>query len=86
MVAENDKQFEAVKPAIKALENKIAETKKRDLEIYRSEIQMLLEQEIASRYFLERGMIESTFDKDPDILKAVEVLQNMAEYRRILKL
>ena len=84
-VAKSDLQFETVKPAIKALENKIAETKKRDLEIYRPEIQMLLEQEIASRYFLERGMIESTFDKDPDILKAVEVLQNMDEYRRILR-
>ena len=83
--AKSDLQFETVKPAIKALENKIVETKKRDLEIYRPEIQMLLEQEIASRYFLERGMIESTFDKDPDILKAVEVLQNMDEYRRILR-
>lgn len=84
-VAKEDLQFETVKPAIRALENKIEETKKRDLEIYRPEIQMLLEQEIASRYFLERGMIESTFDKDPDILKAVEVLQDMDEYRRILK-
>jgi carboxyl-terminal processing protease len=84
-VAKSDKQFETVKPAIIALESKIAETKKRDLEIYRSEIQMLLEQEIASRYFLERGMIESTFDKDPDILKAIELLQDMDEYRRILK-
>jgi carboxyl-terminal processing protease len=85
-IARTDKQFEMLKPAIKALESKIEETKKRDLEIYRAEIQMLLEQEIASRYFLERGMIESTFEKDPDILKAVELLQNMAEYRRILKM
>jgi carboxyl-terminal processing protease len=84
-VAKSDVQFEVVKPAIKALEAKIAETKKRDLEVYRPQIQVLLEQEIASRYYLERGMIEATFNKDPDILKAVDVLSNMVEYNRILK-
>lgn len=84
-VAKNDAQFETVKPAIKGLEAKIAETKRRDLEVYRQQIQMLLEQEITSRYYLERGMIEATFDKDPDILTAVRVLTDMAEYNRILK-
>jgi len=84
-VAKSDAQFETVKPAIKTLEVKIAETKKRDLEVYREQIQVLLEQEIASRYYLERGMIEATFDKDPDILAAVRVLTDLSEYNQILK-
>lgn len=83
-VAKEDAHSKAIAPAIKSLENRIAETKTKDLETYRSQIQTLLEQEIASRYYLERGMIESTFEKDPDILKAVEVLSDMDQYNKIL--
>ena len=49
------------------------------------EIKTLLEQEIASRYYLERGMIESTFEKDRDILMAMEVLADMDRYNAILR-
>ncbi len=83
-VALEDIHKKTVEPAIKALEQKIQETKTRDLETYRSEIQMLLEQEIATRFYLERGNIESTFDKDPDILKAVEVLSDLEQYNKLL--
>lgn len=83
-VALEDIHKKTVEPAIKALEQKIQETKTQDLETYRSEIQMLLEQEIATRFYLERGNIESTFDKDPDILKAVEVLSDLEQYNKLL--
>lgn len=83
-VAEEDTHAKTIRPAITALENKIAETKTRDLTTYRPEIQVLLEQEIASRYFLERGIIESTFEKDPDILEAVNALSDMDRYHKIL--
>lgn len=83
-VATTDPNFQTLQPAIKALEAKIDEAKRKDMDTYRVQIQMLLEQEIATRYYLERGMIESTFDKDPDILEAVQVLSDMNQYQSLL--
>jgi len=84
-VAAKDSHFKEIKPAIASLESKISSTKQKDLTTYQTEIRTLLEQEIASRYYLERGMIESTFQKDADILKAVEVLSDLDRYNQILR-
>lgn len=83
-VAESDIHAREISPAIKNLEDKIVESKTKDLQTYRKEIQELLEQEIATRYFLERGTIEATFEKDKDILKAVEVLSDLNKYNQLL--
>ncbi|MCP4460645.1 MAG: S41 family peptidase [Cytophagales bacterium] len=84
-IAQGDVNYEEIKPAISALENSISDTKQKDLQTYNYEIQTLLEQEITSRYYLERGMIESTFEKDRDILKAVEVLSDLDQYNKFLQ-
>jgi carboxyl-terminal processing protease len=83
-IAESDRQKEMVQPAVIALEKKITESKAKDLQTYEKEIRMLLEQEIASRYYLQRGIVESTFGKDPDITAAVDLLNNPARYQKIL--
>ena len=84
-VAKSDAHFQDINPAITSLESKIAETKEKDLTTYQEEIKILLEREIASRYYLERGMIESTFEKDRDILMAVEVLSDLDRYDALLR-
>lgn len=83
--AEKDANYTKLKPVIADLENRILNTKQLDLQTYQEEIQILLEQEIASRYYLERGIIESMFEKDKDILKAVRVLTDMEKYNEILR-
>ncbi len=83
-IATDDAHYDSIKPAIAALKNKIKETKQKDLETYKRQIISILEREIASRYYLERGMIEATFDKDKDILMAVEVLSDEGRYNTIL--
>jgi carboxyl-terminal processing protease len=83
-IAERDRQKEMIQPAIVALEKKIAESKAKDLQTYEKEIRMLLEQEIASRYYLHVGIVESTFSKDPDITAAVDLLNNPLRYHKIL--
>ena len=59
--------------------------KKKDLIQYEGEIKQLLEQDIVSRYYLQEGIIEASFDTDPDILKAVEILEDSEAYDGILK-
>jgi carboxyl-terminal processing protease len=52
---------------------------------FRPEIQEMLEAEIASRYYLQKGYIESSFDDDPDILMAKRVLTDSQQYASYLK-
>jgi carboxyl-terminal processing protease len=44
----------------------------------------IIEEEIISRYYLQKGIIEASFDDDEDIQAALKVLDNSAEYNKIL--
>ena len=47
-------------------------------------IQEELEKQIISRYFYKAGEIEAEFDNDKDVLKAIEILEDMDTYKSIL--
>jgi carboxyl-terminal processing protease len=83
--AKEEKYYEDIKDQIDDLKKATLHNKEMDLESYREEIKVLLEQEIASRYYLEKGMIESTFQEDKDILTAVKILENDTLYFSMLK-
>ncbi|MEP5613825.1 MAG: S41 family peptidase [Cyclobacteriaceae bacterium] len=82
--AKTEKKYAALKPQFDQLEKASVHDKNRDLLTFKEEIKMLLEQEIASRFFLQRGLVESTFNKDPDILEAVNVLRDEERYAELL--
>jgi len=83
--AKEEQYYADIKAQIENLKKATLHNKDQDLKHFKDEIKMLLEQEIASRYYLRRGIIESSFEKDKDILAAVSVLQNEKEYTQILK-
>ena len=76
---------EQVHQSIIELNALLQSEKKKDLIHHEREIKQLLEQDIVSRYFLQEGIIEASFDTDPDILKAVEILEDTESYDGILK-
>lgn len=84
-IAREEKKYDDLKSKFDDLEKAALHNRNKDLVSFKEEIQMLLEQEIASRYFLQKGLVESTFDKDPDVLEAVKVLRDKERYERILK-
>ena len=45
---------------------------------------MLLEEDIVSRYHLEKGSVESGFKYDKDVKVAADVLRNTAQYKKLL--
>jgi carboxyl-terminal processing protease len=47
---------------------------------------MLLEEEIVGRYHLERGSIEAGFKYDQDVRKAIDIVHNPAQYKKILSM
>ncbi|WP_338766091.1 S41 family peptidase [Bernardetia sp. ABR2-2B] len=82
--AQKEESYEALKPQIDEFKKSIAHNKDKDLRTHKAEIIELLEQEIAKRYYLERGQMEATFDDDLDLKAAIEVLNDEARYKKIL--
>ncbi|WP_242929396.1 S41 family peptidase [Pontibacter vulgaris] len=83
--AKNGKHYEDIKNELDGIKKKVSHNKANDLTRFRPEIQEMLEAEIASRYYLQKGYIESTFDDDPDILMAKRVLNDPQKYASYLK-
>ena len=79
-----EKYYTDIEENIKSLEKTLKESKANDLDDFKDQIKILLEEEITSRYYLERGSIESSFDADEDIAKAIAVLNNKGKYDSIL--
>lgn len=82
--AKDEKYYKDIEASIEQVKQTLSNSKKNDLTAFKDQIIAMLEDEIASRYFLKRGSIESTFDKDEDMMKAIEVLNNKAMYDSIL--
>lgn len=83
--AKKEKYFDLIKTRIDALRSEVKHNKESDLKRFKSEIKELLEQEIISRYYLQRGIIESAFDSDEEIRAAVKVLNDPASYNKLLQ-
>ena len=84
-IAKTAARGEQVYQSIKELNTLLQAEKKNDLDRHEEEIKRLLEQDIVSRYYFREGIIEASFDSDPDILKAIEILEDVESYNGILK-
>ncbi len=84
--AKKEKYYTDLKSQIDAIQSRIADSKKNELMLYKDEIKMLLEEEIVSHYYLEKGGIEAGFKYDDDIKKATELLHNQDQYKKLLNI
>ncbi|MEP2773923.1 MAG: S41 family peptidase [Fulvivirga sp.] len=82
--AKEEKYYADIENQLLLLQKSITHSKEQDLITFKDEISQFLKQEIVSRYYLEKGRIQSTLDDDTQLLKAVEILQNQDLYREIL--
>ncbi len=82
--AEEEGFYEEASAEYEALLAKVIPSKERDLEKFKSEIRQLLEMEIISRYYLQKGRAEYNFRDDPYVEEAVEILKNAERYNTIL--
>jgi len=83
--AKDGKHYDDIQAELETIRKKVSHNKANDLMRFKAEIQEVLEAEIASRYYLRKGYIESTFDDDPDILMAKQVLSDPQKYSAYLK-
>lgn len=82
--AEKEKYYAVIEQQLNALKSKIMHNKESDLIKFKEQIKFMLEEEIVSRYFLRRGIVEASFDYDPDILASVDILNNQEAYSKIV--
>ena len=83
--AKKEKHYEDIDQQIQSLKLKVTHNKDSDLQKFKSEIKQFLEEEISSRYYLRKGVIETSFSSDESIGAAIEVLKDSARYHLILQ-
>ena len=82
--AKREKYYDLNKDLFAELEKDIAHNLDHDLTMFRDEISDLVEEEIVSRYFYEKGAIAWGIKKDEQVIKALETLNNKDKYSSIL--
>jgi len=83
--ANKDNQFSAIKPEYDNLKAKLLATKNNDLQLHKDEIKQVLENEISSRYYYQRGRYETNFKYDRDIAQAVKTMQDKMQLDSIVQ-
>lgn len=84
--AKREKFYNELKPQLDQIKARLADSHKNELVHHKDQIKQLLEKDIASRYYFEKGSVESGFKYDTEIKAAVTLLNNTTEYKNILKI
>ncbi|HLT71436.1 MAG TPA: S41 family peptidase [Cyclobacteriaceae bacterium] len=82
--AKDERYYDQIENQLLTLQQKIGVNKGDDLERFSDEIKQILETEISFHYGLHQGRAENALMRDNDVTEAKEVLNDLAEYNRIL--
>ena len=82
--AEKEKYLEDLEEELEALTLKMEQSKNNDIERFKDEIIEVLEAEIATRYYYQKGKIEATLKHDEELAEAINVLNDLQKYNAIL--
>lgn len=83
-IAIREKYYDAIKTDYTALQSKVSHDKKQDLLKHKEEITGILEGEIVSRYYYQKGRIENSLKKDKELAKALDVIDQPIQYQALL--
>ncbi|NSW44528.1 MAG: S41 family peptidase [Bacteroidales bacterium] len=79
-----DKYYDIAKTDVEHLKKEIELTKQNDFKLFETEIKQLLFEEIAERYYFQKGRILAMLRNDPVMFKAKEILNNPDAYKKVL--
>ena len=83
--ADDDDLKDEINASFNTLMTQIDTAKKRKISKKKAEIMSLLSDEILKRYFYAEGLYDYQLEHNPEILKAIEILNDEKKYNRILK-
>jgi len=82
--AETEEYLNQIAPEIAELEKKLIHNKAEDLKTHRDEISEILRIEIVTRFYHQKGKVKASLQNDPEVEKAIEILNDKVEYTSIL--
>lgn len=83
--AEKEGYFNEIKADYEDMISKVTPSKERDLQKFKAEISEMLENEIISRYYYQKGRTIASLKNDIVVQRAIKVLTDSTEYNTILK-
>ena len=85
-LAIREEYLSTIKQPLAQVNQKLSEIHQTDFTVFKEQIKSLLEHEIVSRYYFEKGAAEFTLSNDDDVKKAVSILNDSESYKKILRL
>lgn len=82
--AEKERWQESMAEQMTHIEANITNSTEDNLWLYKQELQGIIEDQIVARYCYNEGGVEHSLPDDKELARALEVLDNKEEYRRIL--
>ncbi|HYC86758.1 MAG TPA: S41 family peptidase [Chryseosolibacter sp.] len=84
--AQKEKYYQDIRTQLEQIRVLVAENKKNELMLHKDQLKILLEEEIVSRYHLEKGSVQVGFKYDNEVKKAIEVLHDQKQYKKLLNI
>ena len=84
--AKEEKYYKLAENEFNALEHKLAHNNAKDLSNFAPEIRQLIKEEIAVRYYYQKGRVRAAIENDPEVLEAKKVLVQPELYLSTLNL
>src|SRR6478736_3891391 len=85
-LAVREQYLQTIKEPLAKVNQKLSEIHQTDFTMFKDQVKSLLEHEIVSRYYFEKGAAEFTLNNDDDVKKAVNILNDSESYKKILRL
>ena len=82
--SKKEKYYLSNETAFKKLKEQLKPNLEADLERHKEEIKKIIENEIISRFFFQKGRVEASLKNDPYIIKAKNILSDSLKYNKIL--
>ncbi len=83
-IAKREKYYEIAGEEFSSLEDKLSHNNLKDLYTFGKEIRQILEEEIVNRYYYQEGRILSQIQDDPQLEKALQVLDEPGAMKQVL--
>lgn len=77
--------YNDAKPEFAALEKKLKHNVAKDLDFNREAIKQLIENDIVTAYYYQRGGIENALRTDKQMQAAMKLIQNPESYKKLLQ-
>lgn len=81
---EEEQYMEAVTEEYKSLEQKVMHQEQEDLITFKEDIKKIIEREIVTQYYYQKGKIKYALSNDAEVKKALELFKDEAKFKSIL--